>query len=172
MRKVIGYFLLCLSLCSCTPKITDLRRPDRESAIIIESDSVKMENARGDDRRLLRGFRAGRYVLVGSDNTGDYYLNEKPSYITLMGKDVDVYAPGVDLPPAVVGKNQYPRTLNDGGFYVQKIKGEIKIFPFYLNQPVIGGLLMEAVRNSIQVERTPVDGRLAKAILDQLSAQK
>ena len=172
MRKIVSYILLCLSLCSCTPKVADLRRPDREAAGVLAADSVKVVNAdRRDDTRLLRGFRAGRYMLVGSDNAGDYYLNERPSFITLVGDDVDVYKPGTDLPPAVVSKNQYPRTLNDGGFYIQNISGEVKVFPFYLNQPVVGGLIFDAVRDSIQVERIPVDGPLAATILDQITAQ-
>jgi hypothetical protein len=157
-------------LCACGTKISDLQKPDVSRTIVLEKDYVTIRS----DIKQLYGFRAGRYTLVGSNADGDFYLNEKPSSITLVGSDVDAYRPMEDLPPEVVSRNQYPRTLNDGGFCIKKSSGGITITYFYLDEPVgillgvVAAIVVETARGNIQFMPHMSNPDLERAISLQL----
>jgi hypothetical protein len=178
MRKVFCLFAVLLTVNAYGARLSNLTKPSHESVVVLSADVVKTIGV--GKRRVLRGFLAGRYVLVGSDQGGDYYLNEKPGFLSLMEQEIPAYVPGRELPADVINKSQHPRTLNNGGFRIRKKGGEAQVFPFYIDEPafsgsalgLVGVAIVSFARGTIEVLKEPVDENLAKSVLEQIAMQE
>lgn len=137
--KILLIVFFAPVLFSCA-KIADLVPPTEARVITLEKDYYIRRESENLWRNSLVGFRSGEYALVGSNEKGDFYLGKRPSLLFLHADDVEYYLNGGELTPAFASKNQFPRTINNGGFLVTKTDAGYKLTMFYINEPVATGM--------------------------------
>lgn len=157
MYTKIFLILAAILSTSCSTSINELSPPNKSQKVILDKDYFTQTESSFIGKGVT-GLLKGEYILVGSDESGEYYLGTKPSIILLFGSDADSYLNTGELTQKIINKNQYPRALNNGGFIVKKSNGNIELEMFYINEPitdgyehgVVVGAIITSGRGSIQ----------------------
>lgn len=128
--KQILIFLYLILVSGCT-SIADLQKPAREQFFILPADYVRTQVRGWDKFRWIEGLKAGKYISIGEDSEGVYFIGSGRSVIKLANELADDYLKTRKIPAqALINKGVLDSAVHVGGLYVPKkgTNAEAKLF--------------------------------------------
>lgn len=129
MKKYFVLFVLTV-LSACTT-VADLKKPTKEQYFTIEKDHVRTQVRGLADVKWVEGLKAGKYISVGEDEEGIYFIGAGRSIIKLANEDAITYLQtGKITEAALKRKGVIESTIHVGGLWIPKkgVSAEPKLF--------------------------------------------
>lgn len=121
MRRLL-LLLITFSIVSCASKLDDLQPASREAHFVLNEDVTAIETRGLLNVKWLIGLQAGKYVLVGEDEQGSYYLAEPGNggVMMLANADADKYLETGSYHAVHESNYRIPASPKRGGLWIPK----------------------------------------------------